>query len=389
MIKIFKWALRIIITAVLLLTVTLAGLAIFVNPNDFKPQITDFIKQQTGQEIALQGDISWSIWPSIALEVNGIQHGQLHIKKALLNADIAKLLQGQLVIKSIRVEVPALRQEDKLLVKDITLTIRNLKLANNAIDAAAAITFASANNTKSSIAGPIVFNNGILTAPLIAKLGASTHKILFNVDTNTKEPKIKLDMTTKSADLSEIWQAFSQQVHVTGIATINIAITTQGVAAKALKRNLAGTANILIANGQLHTININEYATKALAGIGKIANSINNSSKTKFSRLSASCNITDGIVRNKNLLLVSKKYNVSGRGVINLPSDLIAYQVQLKLLEQKDLKNIPIPVKIQGKLDQPSVQVDSNAFVNNALQSVQKDTVKKYTNKLLKRFLGS
>ncbi|MGO1297764.1 MAG: AsmA family protein [Vibrio sp.] len=50
-------------------------LVIFVNPNQFKPLLVDQVKQKTGLDLVITGDISWQFFPSI-----GFQLGQTELK---------------------------------------------------------------------------------------------------------------------------------------------------------------------------------------------------------------------------------------------------------------------------------------------------------------------
>ena len=69
--------LRIFITfigAVLLLgLVSLIGLVVFVNPNDLKPQISQAVTKFTGRQLQLGGDIQWSIFPWLGLQLNDVK----------------------------------------------------------------------------------------------------------------------------------------------------------------------------------------------------------------------------------------------------------------------------------------------------------------------------
>lgn len=66
--------LRIFITfigAVILLgLVSLIGLVVFVNPNDLKPQISQAVTKFTGRQLQLGGDIQWSLFPWLGLQLN-------------------------------------------------------------------------------------------------------------------------------------------------------------------------------------------------------------------------------------------------------------------------------------------------------------------------------
>jgi AsmA protein len=54
---------------VLLLLAAIVALTLLVNPNDFKGRITVAVKEATGRELTLQGDIKLSVFPWVALDL--------------------------------------------------------------------------------------------------------------------------------------------------------------------------------------------------------------------------------------------------------------------------------------------------------------------------------
>jgi len=52
-----------------LVLLALLGVWLLVNPNDYKPRIAAIVKQSTGRDLALDGDIKLSVFPWIALEL--------------------------------------------------------------------------------------------------------------------------------------------------------------------------------------------------------------------------------------------------------------------------------------------------------------------------------
>jgi len=56
-----------------LVVVAFAYILIGINPNDYKPEIVDQVKTNTGRELVIDGDIEWSILPSIGLKLGKIR----------------------------------------------------------------------------------------------------------------------------------------------------------------------------------------------------------------------------------------------------------------------------------------------------------------------------
>jgi AsmA protein len=68
--KILRVLVTIIGTFILLGLVAIIGLVVFVNPNDLKPQISQAVNKYTGRQLQLGGDIEWSLYPWLGLQLN-------------------------------------------------------------------------------------------------------------------------------------------------------------------------------------------------------------------------------------------------------------------------------------------------------------------------------
>jgi AsmA protein len=108
--------LRIFITfmgAVILLgLVSLIGLVVFVNPNDLKPQINQAVTKFTGRQLQLGGDIQWSIFPWLGLQLNDAKltnspdfgnNSFAQIKKLDIQVRLLPLLHKQLEIGKLQI----------------------------------------------------------------------------------------------------------------------------------------------------------------------------------------------------------------------------------------------------------------------------------------------
>ncbi|WP_076413721.1 AsmA family protein [Shewanella sp. UCD-KL12] len=67
--KILKW----LFISFFLLILTLAlYLTLIFDPNDFKPQLVEEVKGQTGRELIIDNDLSWTFFPSLGIELSAI-----------------------------------------------------------------------------------------------------------------------------------------------------------------------------------------------------------------------------------------------------------------------------------------------------------------------------
>jgi AsmA protein len=95
------------------LVVTLLAVWFFVNPNDYKARISQAVKDSTGRELNLPGDIRLSVFPWIALEFGPATLGSppgfgaepfAGVHRAALRVKLLPLLQKQLQIGRVTVD---------------------------------------------------------------------------------------------------------------------------------------------------------------------------------------------------------------------------------------------------------------------------------------------
>ncbi len=102
-----KKILYVLLGLVLLVVVAIGVLVTVINPNDFKPLITEEVKKTSGRELIIDGDISWRFWPSLGLSVEKLQFKNpegfaepnlVSLDKAELSVSVMPLLSDTLDI---------------------------------------------------------------------------------------------------------------------------------------------------------------------------------------------------------------------------------------------------------------------------------------------------
>src|ERR1700749_1986038 len=95
------------------LVVTLVAVWLFVNPNDYKGRIAKAVKDSTGRQLNLPGDIKMSVFPWIALEFGPATLGNppgfgdepfAGVHRAALRVKLLPLLHKQLQIGRVTVD---------------------------------------------------------------------------------------------------------------------------------------------------------------------------------------------------------------------------------------------------------------------------------------------
>ncbi|WP_246246920.1 AsmA family protein [Candidatus Methylobacter favarea] len=114
---------------VFLIIIGVLGLTFFINPNNFKPEIAAAVKDKTGREIILEGDLKLALFPGLGLSTG---------KAALSNAPgfqdkaFATIEQSDIHIKLLPLLLAKKIEVSQIVLKGLALNLaRNKQGANN------------------------------------------------------------------------------------------------------------------------------------------------------------------------------------------------------------------------------------------------------------------
>ncbi|UXI00319.1 AsmA family protein [Photobacterium sp. TY1-4] len=108
-----KKLLYVVFAIIIVVVVGIGALLALVDPNQFKPLITEQVKKATGRDLVISGDLSWRFFPSIGLALgktefrnpDGFAEPNLvQISSAELSVSVLPLLSRHLEIGNVRLE---------------------------------------------------------------------------------------------------------------------------------------------------------------------------------------------------------------------------------------------------------------------------------------------
>ena len=73
--KLLKWIFALIGVVVVLVVVATVVLPMVVDPNDYKEEISAAVAKKTGRDLTIGGEIKWTVFPSIGLELSDVTLG--------------------------------------------------------------------------------------------------------------------------------------------------------------------------------------------------------------------------------------------------------------------------------------------------------------------------
>ena len=108
--KAIKISLYVIAGLVVLLVLAVAVFVMTFNPNRYKGQIEQLVKERTGRTLALRGDLEVALWPALGAKVNGVTLSErasaeefVALDSAHASVALLPLLHGSVVVDGIRV----------------------------------------------------------------------------------------------------------------------------------------------------------------------------------------------------------------------------------------------------------------------------------------------
>ncbi len=98
-----------------LLLAALLALVLLVDPNRFKPQLIAAVQQQTGRELRIDGELGWSFYPILGIELGGVElanapgfgdEPMLVVQRIAVGVELLPLFSGALNVSQLRLEQP-------------------------------------------------------------------------------------------------------------------------------------------------------------------------------------------------------------------------------------------------------------------------------------------
>lgn len=165
---------------------------------------------------------------------------------------------------------------------------------------------------------------------------------------NTRPATYRLQQNASNIQIQPLLQDLFGFHSFSGNGDAVIDLTASGENRKQLIRSLQGSLSLNISNGAWHGIDMDSILKNGLSG--KISGS------TPFYRFTLNSEISDGISRHIDTELFSDSLYVTSNGYTNLDTQEVSEDVLIRNAVHP--KNKPIPLKITGTVDKPSITVD-------------------------------
>lgn len=313
------------------------SLQLLIDPNKLKPIMISEIKKQTGYELTIDGNLSWSFYPLFSVKIDRMSLAEPNQKNVFLELNKVNLGTplGKIIFHSFRLhDFAGYLNVDDLKFKGIHVRKATLR-------------FLFTDRTLTLLPIYANFYGGILRAEIYGSELTSQAKWKGKIDlSNVQLQPLLIDLKAM------------QKVNIEGVATINFAGSTQGRVNTQLIQNLNGSMAFKVSQGRLLGIDLNYLLQSAQALIKRESLPATPASpSTPFTDIQGVALFKQGIVTLQNAGITSTTFKASTTGTI----DLTKQDLDLRLLIKPiDTVNIPwqIPAIIKGNIQHPNLSLD-------------------------------
>ncbi|KXF82156.1 AsmA family protein [Enterovibrio coralii] len=229
-----------------------------------------------------------------------------------------------------------------------------------------------------------------------AKLYGGTINAKGSLDATVSPARYQATKGIKNVEVQPLLMAAANQDMLSGKGSIDVNVSGVGLSEKRLRSGITGTVAINFADGSINGINIPEMIREAKATLkGQRAEYVEETRKTDFSGMSATFNLGKGIASTRNLKMEAPALRVHSEGQTNLLNETLDFNVFVSVVgtskgqggkDIDELKDLTIPVKINGTWQAPGYELDVKALLSS--NKVLEEKARKEAERGLKKLLG-
>lgn len=193
--------------------------------------------------------------------------------------------------------------------------------------------------------------------PVSARLYEGELAAAGAVDAREADPVLEADAELAGIQIGPLVADLMDEEWLTGRGDLTFDISATGLTPDQLTRTLNGNAAVHLEDGTVRGLNIPHLVRDARAILAQEERPDSaDDQATDFAELTATAEITDGVVRNEDLALRSPLLRANGTGEADLPASELDYLLEVRLVESMegqgaedgDGDGITIPIRIRG-----------------------------------------
>ncbi|MDH5323154.1 MAG: AsmA family protein [Gammaproteobacteria bacterium] len=239
-------------------------------------------------------------------------------------------------------------------------------------------------------------NGDLRLHPVSATLFDGKHNGDVRINASGETPVISVNERVEGVQLAALAKAMFDQDNITGTINGSFKLSGRGKDLAAIQGDLDGNIDLELLDGAWEGTDIWYELRRARAVLRQEAPPQPTlPARTRFSEVSASGPVTDGVFSNSDLLAELPFMRVTGNGVVNFVAASVDYRMSASVLEKpelmgadvgadelKDFTRVVIPLRISGSLAAPTIAPDLEKMLK---EQAKKEVEEKLEDKLKDR----
>ena len=234
--------------------------------------------------------------------------------------------------------------------------------------------------------------------PVSADLYGGKYSGDVSINASGAVPTLALNESVTGVDLAKLAQAMFEQDNITGSIEGNFKLNGRGKDMNAIRNSLDGTMAFELKDGYYEGTDIWYELRRARAMLKQeTPPEPTLPARTKFSNVTASGVVADGVLRNDDFIAELPFMQLTGAGNVNIAAGTIDYRLRARVFEKpealqaataeelEDLTKTVIPFKITGTLTDPKPAFDLEALLRERVEEEVKEKLEEKLKDLFKR----
>lgn len=244
--------------------------------------------------------------------------------------------------------------------------------------------------------------NGLIqTDHSVERFYQGDYKGALTLDARNRPPVLSLNERLGGVQMEPLLRDLQGKAKITGTADIGANLTGRGEKLNALKASLSGKVDTRMQDGVIRGFNLQKIVDQAEHTVKRFKGEetelqTSEKDQTEYSEISATATVTNGVVRNEDLLVRSPLMRLDGKGKVNLLSEEIDYKVIAKLIksaatetEAEKIKALPLAIQIGGDLSKPRYRLSLEDMVKEKEKAKIEEKKQELMEKLEKKLPGA
>jgi AsmA protein len=234
--------------------------------------------------------------------------------------------------------------------------------------------------TLSDAAFALTAANGTLKLAPSASLYGGKYGGDIGVTIGKTDAKMTIAQHVDAVDLGPLGKDLLGDQYFAGTGDVKLDLVATGSNLGQMRRGVDGDVSFAVKNGALEGIDLWYELRRARAVLDKSEAPARPSGarRTTFSSLSATGNVKDALLTNRDLKGVLDFMTITGTGTVNLLDDKIDFDLKATMVDGPKLQSDPLlakyagqslPLRASGTMEAPSVMPDFGALAKARAQS--------------------